>query len=224
MIIVCGGSMHLVKIGAVFAAFIKPILLNWYVRKNYMINWKAKPNEKSIAQRWNAFFQQVAVVVNENISLVILTVLQPLSAVSVFTVHSMVVFNIRAIVNSFTSGINSTFGSMIAAKEYENLKNTLFFSEWLIYAIACVLYSVTAVMLTPFVSLYTAFIIDVDYYGNESNEGHMFVSFTNHGKKEWVNEGLVSKMNQGIFMPYYITRDDNVLNSVRKGGFGSTSK
>ena len=67
-------------------------------------------------------------------------------------------------------------------------------------------------------------VVDADYYGNESNEGHMFVSFTNHGKKEWVNEGLVSKMNQGIFMPYYVTRDDNVLNSLRKGGFGSTSK
>ena len=52
----------------------------------------------------------------------------------------------------------------------------------------------------------------------------MFVSFTNHGKKEWVNEGLVSKMNQGIFMPYYTTRDDNCLNNIRKDGFGSTSK
>ena len=164
LIIVCGGSMHLVKIGAVFAAFIKPLLLNWYVRRHYTINWKAKPNENAISQRWNAFFQQVAVVVNENVSLVILTILQPLSAVSVFTVHSMVVFNIRAIVNSFTAGINSTFGSMIASEEHENLKNTLFFSEWLIFAIGCVLYSVTAVMLTPFVSLYTASITDVDYY------------------------------------------------------------
>ena len=67
-------------------------------------------------------------------------------------------------------------------------------------------------------------IIDADYYGNESNEGHMFVSFTNHGTKDWINEGLVSKMNQGIFMPYYTTRDDNVLGSVREGGLGSTSK
>lgn len=67
-------------------------------------------------------------------------------------------------------------------------------------------------------------IIDADYYNNESNEGHMFVSFTNHGKKDWENKGIESKMNQGIFMPYYVTRDDNNLNSVRTGGFGSTSK
>jgi len=67
-------------------------------------------------------------------------------------------------------------------------------------------------------------IIDADYYGNESNEGHMFISFTNHGKKDWENVGLESKMAQGIFMPYYVTRDDNSLNNIRKGGFGSTSK
>lgn len=67
-------------------------------------------------------------------------------------------------------------------------------------------------------------IIDADYYGNESNEGHMFISFTNHGKKPWENKGLESKMAQGIFMPYYITRDDNSLNNIRKGGLGSTSK
>lgn len=163
-IIVCGGSMHAVKIGAVVAAFIKPLLLNLYVKKRYNINWKAKPNEKAIAQRWNAFFQQVAAVVNENVSLVILTIMQPLASISVYTVHSMVVFNIRAIVNSFSAGTNSTFGSMLASGDENELKKTFFFVEWLVFAVGCLLFSITAVMLTPFVMLYTASINDVDYY------------------------------------------------------------
>ena len=54
-------------------------------------------------------------------------------------------------------------------------------------------------------------VVDADYYGNETNEGHMFVSFTNHGTKEWINEASISKMNQGIFMPYYITKDDKLF-------------
>ena len=156
--------MHTVKVGAVIAAFIKPLLFNVYVKKHYNINWKMKPDEKAIGQRWNAFFQQVAAVVNENVSLVILTVLQPLASISVYTVHSMIVFNIRAIVNSFCSGTNSTFGSMLASGEEEELRKTFFFVEWLIFAVGCFLYSITAVMLTPFVLLYTASITDVDYY------------------------------------------------------------
>ncbi len=163
-IIVCGGDMHAVKIGAVVAAFIKPLLLNVYVKKHYNINWKAKPDEKAIGQRWNAFFQQVAAVANENVSLVILTVLQPLASISVYTVHSMVVFNIRAIVNSFCAGTNSTFGSILAEGDEEELRKTFFFIEWLIFAVGCLLFSITAVMLTPFVMLYTASITDVDYY------------------------------------------------------------
>ncbi len=164
VIILLGGNMHMVKIGAVCAAFIKPILLNLYVKKNYKINWKAKPNEKAISQRWNAFFQQVAVVVNENVPLVILTLLEPLASISVYTVHSMITFNIRALVNSFSMGTNSTFGTLYAKGEKEELNKTFFFVEWLIFAVGCVLYSITAVMLTPFVSLYTASITDVNYY------------------------------------------------------------
>ena len=56
LIIVCHGNMHVVKIGAVVAAFIKPILLNLYVKRNYKINWKANPNNKAISQRCMHFF------------------------------------------------------------------------------------------------------------------------------------------------------------------------
>lgn len=164
LIVVCGGDIHMVKIGAVFAAFIKPLLLNLYVRKKYNINWKAEPNEKAISQRWNAFFQQVATVINENVSLVILTVLEPLASISVYTVHSMIVFNIRAVVNSFTSGANSAFGNLLASENRDELKETFMFIEWQLFAIGCVLYSITAVMLTPFISLYTASITDANYY------------------------------------------------------------
>lgn len=163
MIMVCGADMHAVKIGAVIAAFIKPLILNLYVKKKYIINWKSEPNEKAIAQRWNAFFQQVATIVNENVPLVILTVLQPLTSVSVYTVHSMIVFNIRAIVNSFSAGSNSTYGAMLASGEHSELKKTFFYTEWLVFAVGCVLYSITAVMLTPFILLYTESIVDVNY-------------------------------------------------------------
>lgn len=73
-------------------------------------------------------------------------------------------------------------------------------------------------------------IVDADYYGNSKNEGHMFASFTNHGTKDWVNKSIglkreeKAKMVQGVFMPYYLTKDDECLNIVRNGGFGSTNK
>ena len=66
----------------------------------------------------------------------------------------------------------------------------------------------------------TVGIIDSDYY-NSDNEGHIFVKMTNEGDKPiCINKG--DAFCQGIFMPYYITYDDDA-DGIRNGGFGSTS-
>ncbi|WP_455616235.1 deoxyuridine 5'-triphosphate nucleotidohydrolase [Eisenbergiella sp.] len=69
----------------------------------------------------------------------------------------------------------------------------------------------------------TVGIIDSDYF-NSDNEGHIFAKITNDS-----NEGKVLKLQagegfmQGIFLEYGITEDDEV-DGVRNGGFGSTTK
>lgn len=63
-------------------------------------------------------------------------------------------------------------------------------------------------------------IIDGDYYNNTSNEGHIFIKITTE-KHIVIHKG--DAFAQGIFMPYFITKDDNVTN-LRSGGLGSTDK
>ena len=66
-------------------------------------------------------------------------------------------------------------------------------------------------------------LIDADYFYSD-NEGHIFAKITNDS-----NEGKVISVKkgeafiQGAFLSYGITEDDEV-NSIRNGGFGSTSK
>ena len=65
-------------------------------------------------------------------------------------------------------------------------------------------------------------LIESDYYNNESNEGHMWVSIQNEGKEEIT----IKKNNaycQSVFIKFLITDDDNVTN-IRKGGLGSTDR
>ena len=65
-------------------------------------------------------------------------------------------------------------------------------------------------------------LIESDYYNNESNEGHMWVSIQNEGKEE-----ITIKKNtaycQSVFIKFLITDDDNATN-IRKGGLGSTDR
>ena len=65
-------------------------------------------------------------------------------------------------------------------------------------------------------------IIDADYFGNENNDGHIWIKLINLGNKVLeVNAG--DAIAQGIFERYDITDDDVPLSQIRTGGIGSTS-
>ena len=65
-------------------------------------------------------------------------------------------------------------------------------------------------------------IIDADYYGNESNDGHFYFQYWNFGTEPLeIKKGTV--IGQVIFMKYLITDNDSAT-GTRTGGFGSTDK
>ena len=63
-------------------------------------------------------------------------------------------------------------------------------------------------------------IIDADYYGNESNDGHFFFQYFNCSDHDIeIKKGDV--IGQVIFQKFLIVDDDNA-EGKRKGGLGST--
>ncbi len=66
-------------------------------------------------------------------------------------------------------------------------------------------------------------IIESDYYNNETNEGHVMVKIQNEGKEDFIiKKG--EAFAQGIFVKFYTVDNEEEINEVRKGGFGSTNK
>ncbi len=66
-------------------------------------------------------------------------------------------------------------------------------------------------------------IIDSDYYGNEKNEGEIFVQLINYGLEDYrISRG--DRIAQGIFMPYAIIDKEADDFIDRTGGFGSSGK
>lgn len=65
-------------------------------------------------------------------------------------------------------------------------------------------------------------IIDADY-SNSDNEGHIFLKMTNDSRdSKTVTVKRGEAFAQGIITQYFVTEDDCV-NAVRNGGFGSTN-
>lgn len=66
-------------------------------------------------------------------------------------------------------------------------------------------------------------VIDADYYGNEKNEGEIFVQMMNFFPFD-VHLKKGERIAQGIFINYLRTDDDEGGVATRDGGFGSSGK
>lgn len=163
VLMVVGCGIHIVRLGMLLGLMTTPFMLKLYVNRHYTIDWKQTPNNVAIKSRWDAFAQQIATIANNNISTILMTFLFPLKELSVYTVYHMVVKNINQLISNSVIGIRSTFGNMYAKGEIERLKKRFQDVEWMIYAIGAVLYSVTGILLTPFILLYTSGVTDADY-------------------------------------------------------------
>lgn len=155
-------SLHVVKLGSSLVNIIPPIFLYVYCHKKYHIH-KVEPKEDKIPQKWDAAAHEVASFINNNTDVVILTMFSSLLEISVYTVYHYVISNIKKIVTKFTVGFGSAFGDMYARNEIDLMHQNLSIFELIIYSFTSILYSVTLVMMIPFVILYTDGVTDVNY-------------------------------------------------------------
>lgn len=66
-------------------------------------------------------------------------------------------------------------------------------------------------------------IFESDYFNNESNEGHAWISLQNHSNEDFiVKKG--DRIAQGIFTKFLTVDHEETIITERKGGFGSTNE
>ena len=156
-------SLHIVKLGSSLVNLISPLFLYFYCHKKYHLMRDVKPDKDKIPQKWDAAAHEVASFINNNTSVVILTLFSNMLEISVYTVYHYVISNLKKIVTRFTIGFGAAFGDMYARNEIEAMHRNLGIFELIIYSFTSVLYSVALVMMLPFVAIYTKGVNDVNY-------------------------------------------------------------
>ena len=156
-------SIHIIKLLTGIVFVVRPLLQNYYVKKKYNINLKDADKNYSIKQKWDGLIQHIAYVIHMNTDVTVLTVFSTLTDVSIYSVYYMVVRGIRSIIQSFTNGIDSIFGDMLAKKETENIGDKFSLYESLYFTIVTIIYSCTIVLIVPFISVYTRNVSDANY-------------------------------------------------------------
>jgi len=159
-----GFSIHIVKLVSALIYLINPVFFYLYVRKKYKLDRFVEPDNSAISQRWDAFAQQVANFVNDNTDLVLLSIFKNMKEVSVYTVYYLIFNAIRMMINSIILGMHSVFGNMLAKNEKKTLDKYFRLYEFLLHSVSIVLYTSMALLITPFIDIYTSGITDVDYH------------------------------------------------------------
>ena len=163
VLIVLGAGIHLVRIGALLGLMTTPSLLKIYVDRHYNIDWNAEPDNTAIKSRWDAFAQQLANLMNSNIATIVLTFFVSLSEISVYSVYYMVIRNISQLFTSALRGVKAAFGNMLAKGESESLRKRFEDFEFLTFTCSTIVFVTCAIMITPFVLVYTENVADVNY-------------------------------------------------------------
>lgn len=158
-----GASVHVVKLTTTLIFVIQPILLSLIAKRRYKIDYTIKLIDEPIKQKWNGLAQHIATVVLENTDTVVLTLLSTLQNISVYAVYHLVVNGVKQIVVSTTNGMQAMLGNMLAKNEIKELTRSFGNIEWLLHTLVTFVFSVTAVLIVPFVSVYTVGITDAEY-------------------------------------------------------------
>ncbi len=139
------------------------IILN-YVKKVYpKIRFDLPPDNGAINRKWDVLVHQISALVVFNTPIIIITIFCGLREVSVYAVYSMVFSSITLVVSSFSSGLLAGFGEILVTNNRKALLKGYNTFEYIYYAVVAWAYTCSAVLIIPFMKLYTQGITDTDY-------------------------------------------------------------
>ena len=158
-----GMSVHIVKLMTTVIYVLRPLFQMIYVRNHYTIDRKIKVIGEPIKQKWNGFSQHFAAVVCQNIDIAVLTVFSTLENVSIYSVYYSVTYGVEQIILTAATGLEALFGNMIAKNEKKQLLKIFGAVEWVTHVAITFIFTIAAITIVPFVSVYTRGINDANY-------------------------------------------------------------
>ena len=155
--------VHAVKLTSSVIFLFHPIILTRIAKKLYPIDRTVVLTEEPIKQKWNGVAQHVASVILNNTDVVVLTLFSTLKNVSIYAVYNLVANGMKNLIYSLTLGTQALFGNLLAKETHERVYRVFCTFEWIMHTITVLAFGVTAILIVPFVSVYTRGVTDVQY-------------------------------------------------------------
>ena len=166
LVLICASlykDVLVIKMISAILFIVQPFIFSRYVSRHYNINRAVKADKQALEQRWVAFGTNFAYFVHTNTDIIILTVFSSLANVSIYSVYMLVVNALKSLISSISSAIVPSFGRAIAGNDRNELLDTFSKYEFIIHFISLVIFTCGAILIVPFVMLYTKGVYDANY-------------------------------------------------------------
>ena len=163
LVMYLGGGIHMVKLASVVVFLLNPFVQRLYVKRHYNLTGNVAPNTTRAIQKRDGVIHHLTYFIHRNTDVVILSLLGSLNTVSVYTVYNTVIYVLEQLLLSISSGISGLVGRMIARKEIAELNRIVDRYEACNNMLATAVATVCAILILPFVSIYTGGVTDAQY-------------------------------------------------------------
>lgn len=157
-------TIHLVLLISSIGHVIRPLVLYYYVKKSYELSNFKEVSPQKITQKWDGIGHHLAFLIHNNTDVAILTIFTDIKEVSVYSIYFLIISSVQSITITFASGVEASFGNMIAKREIEALRKNFKVYEFITFTITTILFTSLFILILPFVNLYTEGVDDVNYY------------------------------------------------------------
>ena len=203
-------SIHILKLISGILFILQPVIFGYIVKRD----WSTDPEYSLIKSRWSGFAINLAAFIHGSTDITILTILTNLKTVSVYSVYGLVSNGIKALVQACLSGLSQTVGQAYAKKDWKELNQKLDLYEYVVFVLVFFIFTVTALLINPFIRLYTRDVTDANY--NQPifgilliiSEGLYLVKFPH------LNLAYAANKFKEITVPAYIEALLNIVISV----------
>lgn len=158
-----GLGLHIVKLFAAAVFSLKPIFYYLYVKKHYKLDRKCSPDNKAIKQRWNGMLHHISFFIHTNTDIAVLTIFTDLKIVSVYAVYQSIVVGIRTVILSVSNGAAASIGNLLVTENKQKANDVIDKLEFIQGGITTILFTITAILIIPFVKLFTVSMDDANY-------------------------------------------------------------
>lgn len=157
-------NIHVLKLLTGLLFIVQPIIYAQSIKKHYSLDKTAQPDNELIENRWDGFAINVAAFIHNGADVAVLTIFTNLATVSVYSVYALITSGVKNIINSLVSSLNPTLGHAYAKKDFKDLNQKLNLYEYITFMLVFFAFGVSALLITPFVQLYTQGVTDANYY------------------------------------------------------------